>query len=193
MELPKGLGLGLNSNSLGNVFDTNTELLGKAGGAEGANKVGPGVLAAIGGTPMIATIAFAQHMTRLSNSLLEVGPDTPLTTTSFQDIEVLIASVLDKMQAGQEKIEKNKVTLETTKQSAVFKEKAAKLDEAISKQAEAQKNRRTEHLAKNFPSIPVDCRCYFPCCWSDPLGHSWVSGGWGVYDSSRGGAACNGY
>ncbi|KZK81553.1 Secretion system effector C (SseC) like family protein [Pseudovibrio sp. Ad13] len=138
MELPKGLGLGLNSNSLGDVFDTTSEMTGKAGDVKGANSVGSGALASVGGTPMIATIAFAQHITRLSGSLSKVGPDTPLTTSSFQDIEVLVASVLDKMQGTQEAVEKNKVNLTQAKQKGALQDKAIKQEEAVRKQEEAE-------------------------------------------------------
>ncbi|WP_444932429.1 hypothetical protein ACJJIF_21845 (plasmid) [Microbulbifer sp. SSSA002] len=142
MELPKGLGLGLNSNSLGDIFDTTSEMTGKAGDVKGAGKVGPGALASVGGTPMIATIAFAQHITRLSNSLTQVGSDTPLTTSSFQDIEVLVASVLDKMQGTQEAVEKNKVNLTQAKQKGALQDKAIKLEESIRKQEEAEKKQK---------------------------------------------------
>ncbi|SFL15582.1 type III secretion system translocon protein, YopB/IpaB/SipB family [Pseudovibrio ascidiaceicola] len=142
MELPKGLGLGLNSNSLGDIFDTTSEMAGKAGDVKGAGKVGSGALASVGGTPMIATIAFAQHITRLSNSLTQVGPETPLTTSSFQDIEVLVASVLDKMQGTQEAVEKNKVGLTQAKQKGALQDKAIKLEESIRKQEEAEKKQK---------------------------------------------------
>ena len=142
MELPKGLGLGLNSDSLGDIFDTNLEMTGKAGDVKGAGKVGPGALASVGGTPMIATIAFAQHISRLSNSLTQVGSDKPLTTSNFQDIEVLVASVLDKMQGTQEAVEKNKVNLTQAKQKGALQDKAIKQEEAIRKQEEAEKKQK---------------------------------------------------
>ncbi|WP_057463709.1 translocator protein PopB [Pseudovibrio sp. POLY-S9] len=142
MELPKGLGLGLNSNSLGDVFDTTSEMTGKAGDVKGTNTVGAGALASIGGTPMIATIAFAQHITRLSGSLSKVGPDTPLTTSSFQDIEVLVASVLDKMQGTQEAVEKNKVNLTQAKQKGALLDQAIKQEEAVRKEEEAKEKQK---------------------------------------------------
>ncbi|KZL17160.1 MULTISPECIES: type III secretion system translocon subunit SctE [unclassified Pseudovibrio] len=143
MDLPKGLGLGLNSNSLGDIFDTTSEMTGKAGDVKGVNSVGSGTLASVGGTPLIATIAFAQHITRLSGSLSKVGPDTPLTTSSFQDIEVLVASVLDKMQGTQEAVEKNKVNLTQAKQKGALQDKAIKQEEAVRKQEEAEEKQKS--------------------------------------------------
>ena len=98
---------------------------------------GKGVLNSSSPVPQATLKTYADHLKRLSGSLDKVGPNGSMSRAEMSDIEVLIAAVLDKMQAAQESISKNKVNLTTEKQRGTLKVKDATLDETEKKQEEA--------------------------------------------------------
>ncbi len=146
MDLPKGLPIGLNSNSLSDIIEDKIQQQSRLDGTDAVSGARSGVFGASGGaSPIVATIAFAQHITRLSNSLGEVAPKGAGSASSkqFQDIEVLVASVLDKMQSTQEAVSKAKLVLDQSKQKGTLQDKAQKLEEAVHKQEEAEKKQNS--------------------------------------------------
>lgn len=100
---------------------------------------GRGILNSSGPVPVSTIVSYTDHLQRLTGSLNKVGPSGSFSQAELSDLEVLIAAVLDKMQAAQESISKNKINLTTEKQRGVHTETEATRAEVEEKQEEAKK------------------------------------------------------
>ncbi|WP_068310240.1 type III secretion system translocon subunit SctE [Polycladidibacter hongkongensis] len=138
--MAQGIGGATTAGSLRDVLQAKMAEVAESDNAAPVEKAKPGVLAAAAATPTATGAVFAQHMARLASSMQSL--DGSLASAPMGDIEVLVASTLEKMQKSQETIDKNKVVSTQAKQQAALKEKAGKLEKAIEKQEEAAEKQK---------------------------------------------------